>query len=55
MRVVDIIIIAAIAVSTFLIVRDMVKKHKAGITGCGCGGSCSGCSGCSLPQKRDME
>ena len=29
MRVVDLITIAAIAVIAFLIVRDMVKKHKA--------------------------
>ena len=53
MNVIDIIVVAVVAVIAFFIIRDVVKKRKAGITSCGCGSGCSGCSGCSSHTEED--
>lgn len=47
----DVVVIAALAVAVFLIIRGMIRnRNKGGCSGCsGCGrgkASCTGCSGC---------
>ena len=49
----DLIVLAAIAVVVFFVVRSMVKDHKNGKHCSGCSGTCSSCSaGC---HKKDEE
>lgn len=56
MGIIDIIIVAGIAIITYLIIRNVVKKRKEGITSCGCGGGCGGCSGCGAhPHDHEEE
>ena len=48
-NIINIILILAVALVVFLIVRGMIRDKKAGKSSCGgncasCGGSCSGCS-----------
>lgn len=53
MKVIDIAVIAAVAVIAILIIRDVIKKRKAGVTSCGCGSGCSGCSGCGTHHNEE--
>ncbi len=48
---INIVLIAALALITILLVRGMIRKKKAGGSSCGCG--CSGCaqSGSCPSQK----
>lgn len=55
MNVIDIAVIVAVAVIAILIIRDVIKKRKAGVTSCGCGGGCSGCSGCGAHPHSEKE
>jgi uncharacterized membrane protein len=50
MNLVDILIIAVIAVAVFFAVRHVVKLRKSGGCACGSSGGCScGCAGCDKP------
>ena len=53
MKVIDIAVIAAVAVIAILIIRDVIKKRKAGVMSCGCGSGCSGCSGCGTHHNEE--
>ena len=55
MNVIDIIVVAVVAVIAFFIIRDVVKNRKAVITSCGCGSGCSGCSGCSAHPHTEED
>ena len=46
-----VIIVFAVAMTAFVIVRSIINKKK-GKTGCGC--DCTGCAGCSsCPSKKE--
>ena len=55
----DIVIIAAIALVVFFIVRGMIRDKKAGKSSCGgsCAGcgACAGCSGCSTGEDSNAR
>lgn len=53
MKVIDIAVIAAVAVIAILIIRDVIKKRKAGVTSCGCGSGCSGCPSCGTHHNEE--
>ena len=55
MNAIDIAVIAAVAVIAILIIRDVIKKRKAGVTSCGCGGGCSGCPSCGGHPHNEEE
>ncbi|HIW80428.1 MAG TPA: FeoB-associated Cys-rich membrane protein [Candidatus Acetatifactor stercoripullorum] len=46
----DIVIVAAIAIAAFFIIRNQLRRIRKG--GCGCG--CAGCSGCGAEKKRSQ-
>jgi|GEM_PF-1437425 len=55
-----IVIVLAVAFVAFVIARQIIKKIKAkksGVIdcGCGCGGSCSGCTHCNREQNLDNQ
>ncbi len=41
----NLIVIAVLALAVGLAIRSIWKSHKSG-GGCSCGGNCSSCSGC---------
>lgn len=42
---IDVIVLAVVAVCLFLCIRYQIRTRKKGGSSCGCG--CSGCSGCA--------
>lgn len=44
MKIIDIVLILAIAVGLFFAIRKTVKTRKSGGCGCGCSGDCSSCN-----------
>ena len=43
----DIVILALILLYSVFVIRGIMRKKRRGGAGCSCGGSCTGCSGCS--------
>jgi hypothetical protein len=50
MRLADYLLLALLALGVFFAIRKMVKRKQEG-SFCGCGGNCSGCSGCARGQS----
>ena len=51
----DIIIIAALAIIVFFIVRSQLRKLRKGQCSSGCAGCCGSCSGCCETPIKKME
>ena len=43
----DIVILALILLYSVFVIRGIMRKKRRGGACCSCGGSCTGCSGCS--------
>ena len=53
---INIALIAVLALVVFLVVRGMLRDKKAGKSACGgncaaCGGSCAACGGCAAKNR----
>jgi len=46
-----IIIAAAVAAAFVAVLISEIKKRRAGVSSCSCGGNCGSCGGCCHSQK----
>ena len=49
----NLIVLAALALAVGLAIRSIWKSHKSG--GCSCGGNCSSCGGCCHAAPPDQK